>query len=130
MKRKMFRPTWRVTDHLHPSLYLALAALALLYVISAWSFGGMGETDYLLTVVTGLVSIAILLPTALWRIWRNHSRETGEPQESFREWAASDFHIWQDHVSGIDAAVEILLPVAAVALGMLIFAIIIHFTAG
>lgn len=130
MSRQTSHPQWqRVTDHLHPGLYLALAGLALWYILSAWSFGGDGYTDYLLAIASGLILIAVAIPAALWRIWRNHSHEEGSPNESFRAWAASDFRIWQDHMKARDAAIEILLPIAAVAFGMSIFGIIIHFTA-
>jgi hypothetical protein len=128
MSRKPYRPTWRVTDRLHPSLYLALALLALWFVFSAWAFGGRAYTDYLLAVASGLMFIAVAIPAALWRIWRNHPHEEGR-RETLREWAAlNEFRTWQDRVKAKNAAIEILLPVAAVAFGMSIFAIIVHFT--
>jgi hypothetical protein len=130
MSRKAYRPTGRVTDRLHPGLYVALVALALWFVLSAWAFGGDGYTDYLLVVASGLILIAIAVPAALWRIWRHHPHQEDEPQGSLREWAeTSEFRTWQDRVKARNAAIEILLPVAAVAFGMSIFAIILHFTA-
>jgi hypothetical protein len=119
MARKPYRPTGRVTDRLHPGLYLALAFLALWFVFSAWAFGGDGYTDYLLVVASGLIFIAIAIPAALWRIWRNHPHDDGGPQGSLREWVASnEFRTWQDRVKAKNAA-----------FGMSIFAIIVHFTA-
>jgi hypothetical protein len=130
MSRKPYRPTWRVTDRLHPGLYLLLAGLGLWFVLSVWAFGGRAYTDYLLAVASGLIFIAVAIPAMLWRIWRNHPHEKGERRESLREWAASnEFSTWQDRVKGRNAAIEILLPVAAVAFGMSIFAVIVHFTA-
>ena len=128
MTRKTYRPRPRVTDHLHPGLYLAISGLALWYIFSAWSFGGGGYTNYLLTVTSGLILMTIAIPVALWRIWRNHPHRE-EAKQPFREWAASEFHIWQDHLTGKNAAVEILLPVAAVAFGLSLFGVIVHFTA-
>jgi len=128
MSRKSYRPTRRITDHLHPGLYLTLSGLALWFIFSAWTFGGGGYTDYLLTVASGLILIAVAIPVGLWRIWRNHPHQD-EAKEPFREWASSEFHIWQDRVNGRNAAVEIILPVAAVAFGMSLFGIILHFTA-
>ena len=57
--------------------------------------------------------------------------ENSAPQDtaSFRQWAAEDFDTWQDRVKGRNAAVEVLLPMAAIAIGMTAFAIILHFTA-
>jgi hypothetical protein len=128
MAKKTYRPGRWDPDHLHPGLYLALSALALWFVFSAWAFGGGAYTDYLLTVASGLIFIAVAIPTALWRIWRNHPHQE-ESKQPFQRWASSELHIWQDRVSGRNAAVEILLPVAAVAFGMSLFAIIVHFTA-
>lgn len=130
MSRNEYRPTVRVTDRLHPGVYLALVALGLWFVVSAWAFGGDGYTDYLLVVASGLIFIAIAIPAALWRIWRHHPHGDDAPQESFREWvSASEFRTWQDRVKAKNAAIEILLPIAAVAFGMSIFAVIVHFTA-
>lgn len=61
-----------------------------------------------------------------WRVWR-HNRGTDigrKARENFRDWAHRDFDIGQGHVSGSEAAIEILLPIAAVAFGMTAFAII------
>jgi hypothetical protein len=41
---------------------------------------------------------------------------------------AGDFDTWQDRVKGRNAAVEILLPMAAIAIGMTAFAIVLYFT--
>jgi len=43
---------------------------------------------------------------------------------SFRAWATSNFETGQDRLSGAQAAVHILLPIAAAALGMTAFGII------
>jgi hypothetical protein len=130
VSRSPYRPARPVTDRLHPGLYVALVALALWFVLSAWAFGGDGYTDYLLVVASGLVLIAIAIPALLWRIWRHHPHEEEPSNGSLREWAeTSEFRTWQDRVKAKSAAIEILLPVAAVAFGMSILAIILHFTA-
>jgi hypothetical protein len=129
MSRNNYHPTRRTTDRLHPGLYLALVALGLWFVISAWAFGGDGYTDYLLVVASGLIVVAIAIPATLWRIWRNHPHDE-RPSGSFREWVAThELHTWQDRVKAKNAAIEILLPIAAVAFGMSIFAVIVYFTA-
>lgn len=127
MPDKEYHPRQRITDRLHPGVYLALAGAGLWYALSAWTFGGGAYTDYLLAVVTGLIVITILIPVGMWRIWRNHARRTGS-DEPFRFWAASDLRIWQDRMKARNAAIEILLPVAAVAIGLLILATINYFT--
>ena len=129
MSRNTYRPAKPVTDRLHPALYLALIALALWFVVSAWAFGGDGYTDYLLVVASGLIGIVIAILAVLWRIWRNHPHDD-RPVVSLREWLVTrEFRIWQDRVKAGNAAIEILLPVAAVAFGMSILAIVVHFTA-
>ena len=129
MSRNAHRPTKRITDRLHPGLYVVLVALGLWFVLSAWAFGGDGYTDYLLVVASGLVFIAMAIPLTLWRIRRHHSHGEEPPSGSLREWAStSEFRTWQDRVKTKNAAIEILLPIAAVAFGMSIFAIIVHFT--
>lgn len=127
MPDKEYHPRQRITDRLHPGVYLALAGLGLWYAFSAWAFGGGAYTDYLLAVVTGLIIIAILIPVGIWRIWHSHPHEEAE-RERFKFWAAGDFRIWQDRMKARNAAIEILLPVAAVAFGLLILAIINNLT--
>jgi hypothetical protein len=42
---------------------------------------------------------------------------------------AGDFVTWQDRLKGANAAIEILLPLAAVAFGMTALGIALHFAA-
>ncbi len=65
-----------------------------------------------------------------WLWWKNRRRDVNqEEQESLRAWAAGDLDTWQDRVKGRNAAIEMLLPIAAVAFGMTAFGIVLHFTA-
>jgi hypothetical protein len=45
----------------------------------------------------------------------------------FSDWAAGQFETWQDRVKGANAAAEIILPIAAAAVGMTAFAIVFHY---
>jgi hypothetical protein len=116
-----------VSKHLHPMVYEAIVGLALWYVLSVWlGFAGGSYTDYLLTVATSFVFGALALPLISWRVWR-HNRRPGavrENTESFSDWVLGDVDIGDGRVSGTTAIVEILLPIAAVALGMTAFAIL------
>jgi hypothetical protein len=115
------------SKHLHPLVYAAMLGLALWYVLSVWLGFADGEyTDYLLVVVTFFVFGALALPFVAWRVWRasRGDRGGGKDLRSFRDWALGEFDIGQGHVSGATAAVEILLPIAAVAFGMTAFAIL------
>ena len=129
MSMRKYQPEPRRSNRLHPGLYVALALFALWYVFAAWSFGGGAYTDYLLVVASGLIGITVAIPVALWRIRRNHPRGKHASTGSFHDWATSEFQIWQDHVRGRNAAIEILLPVAAVAIGLSILGAVLHFTA-
>jgi hypothetical protein len=120
------------TGTLHPRVYLALIALAVWFVLSAWGFGENRQTAYLLVVVSGLVFVAVAIPCVLWRMaYRRaaHSADNDASTRSFRDWATQEFEIWQDHVRGSNAAIEILTPIAAVAFGMTAFAIVLHWSA-
>jgi uncharacterized membrane protein YhaH (DUF805 family) len=120
------------TGTLHPLVYLALIALAVWFVLSAWAFGENSQTAYLLVVVTGLVSVAVTIPCILWRMAYRRAKDSGDNKatmRSFRDWAAQDFETWQDRVKASNAAIEVLTPIAAVAFGMTAFAIVLHWSA-
>jgi hypothetical protein len=106
-----------------------MIGLAAWLLISIWSLARTAYTDYLLAVVSGLVFFALLIPITLWWTRRRHQPAHSEEEESFRRWTSHDFDMWQGRTSGLDAAVEILLPLAAVAFGMTALAIVAHFAA-
>ena len=123
----------RVRRSLHPTVYVAFVGLVLWLVLAVWGFGYDGQTDYLLAIVTGFLIIAVAIPAtlALMAYSQGDSDEGKNPRDtaSFRQWAAEDFDTWQDRVKGRNAAVEVLLPMAAIAIGMTAFAVVLHFTA-
>jgi hypothetical protein len=125
----------RVGRNLHPMVYVALVGLVLWLVLAIWGFGYDGQTDYLLAIVTGFLIIAVAIPATLALMAYSQGNsvdgENSAPRDtkSFRQWAAEDFETWQDRVKGRNAAIEVLLPMAAIAIGMTAFAIILHFTA-
>jgi hypothetical protein len=121
-------------DHVHPFVYAAVIGLALWFVASAvLGFGSDGYTDFLLVVVGGFIVIAVAIPCVLLLVWYRHrdvdaSQEgRGGQRETFRDWAAGDLDTWQDRPAASNAAVEILLPIAAVAFGMTAFGIVLHY---
>ena len=129
-RRKATAPP--VTAWLHPSVYTALMGLALWFVIAVWSFAGAGETDYLLFIVSGFVFVAVALPFILSRVRRAHdvsnggaTRDDHKPR-SFRDWTRCDFDTWQGRLSGTEAVMQILLPIAAAALGMTAIGIVFY----
>jgi hypothetical protein len=112
------------SDRLHPQVYAAIAALTLWLVVSAWLFFASGAyTSLALAIVTGLLSIAVALPFVMSRV--GYGLEDAEHRHDqprrFREWASGDFDAWQTHLAGREAALQALLPIAAVAFGMTLF---------
>jgi hypothetical protein len=49
----------------------------------------------------------------------------GSPRQSFRGWASCEFDTWQYRLTCRNAAVEVLLPIAAIAFGMTAFGVIL-----
>jgi len=118
------------TDRLPPLIYLALVGLVAWMVLAAWGFAGPGYADFALAVVTGFFVIIIAIPSILWRVGRvNRPAEPSQRKLRFSDWAAGQFETWQDRVKGANAAAEIILPIAAAAVGMTAFAIVFHYAA-
>ena len=87
-----------------------------------WSFAGSGVTDYLLVIVSGFIFVVVALQLILSRVGHtNEAAPTGRP--SLRNWMTWDFDTSQDRLSGAQAALQILLPIAVAALGMTAFGI-------
>ena len=117
----------------HPIVYRAIIALAAVLAVSAWGFFADSETGYVLAVVSGFVFMIVALPSLLWRI-RRHGHDprlqedgSSERAGSLLEWMRSDFEARQERLKGWDAVAGSLLPIAACALGMLVFAIMFQF---
>jgi hypothetical protein len=120
------------SDRLHPVVWRTILLLALWTVIAAWGFVGRGYTDYVLVVVSGFVLAAVGLPALLWLNWSRNRTGTGRAETgaagSFRDWLAGEVEIRRGRIKGVDAAFAVLLPIAAVALGMTAFAIVLNLT--
>lgn len=116
------------SDRLHPYIYLALIGVAALFAIAAWSFAGGGYVDYLLVIVTGFAVIAVAIPVILSLVGREPGPDSGDREPTFREWAHGNLRIWDGRVRGANAAVEILLPLSAIAIGMVAIGAVLHLT--
>ena len=116
-----------VTGRLHPRVYALLIALALYFALSVWSFAGGGVTDYLLFIVSAFIFIAVALPLILSQVGHTDGAAEGDDkQPALRDWAARDFDTWAGRLSGAQAAAQILLPIAAAAIGMTVIGIAFH----
>jgi hypothetical protein len=82
-----------------------------------------------LSAVSGFIAIVVALQLVLSRVGRapeatsDDTIEDSNKPPSFREWARGDFDIEHGRLSGADAAILILLPIAAAAFGMTAFGI-------
>ena len=132
MIRHRTDPATPASDQLHPWIYRTIIGLTLVLVGSAWGFFENSTTGFALAVVSLFFFVAVAIPAVLWQIGRNHrDRRSDEAQsESFSAWRSRDFAICEGRVSGAEAAIEVLLPVAAVALGLAAFALVLHFSVG
>jgi hypothetical protein len=114
-----------VTSDLHPRVYAAVIGLSLWFVVWVWSFFGAGVTDYLLFIVSGLIGVVIALWLTLSSVRRPSeiaNSNTNQPP-SFHDWVCGDFDTEHGPLRSADAAIIILLPLMAAAIGMMIFGI-------
>ncbi len=121
------RPT---NDELHPLVYRSIIGLTIWLVLSVWALFSRGaSTGLTLAVVTLFFLIAIGVPIIIWLTWRRNA----DPNEQhgyvapFSEWVAHPFATWTGSIPGREAAIQILLPICAVAFGMTIFGLVFLF---
>lgn len=115
----------KLTSHLHHTVYLVAAALAIWLVLSVWLFASnSGVTDYLLFIISGFILVVVSLVVILSRVGGKASKsQSAEPP--LREWTDTDFDVGQGHLTSKQAATQILLPIAAVAFGMTLFGVVL-----
>jgi hypothetical protein len=120
-----------ISDSLHPLVNMAIIALVLMFVAPVWMFFDSGPYEaWLDVVVTGLFVIAIAIPALLWLTWRRNADDArDETHPSFRDWAVGDFDTLTGPVKGANATAEVLLPIAAVAVGMMVLGLVFHIIA-
>ena len=122
-------PVRSATSSLHAWVYATLIGLVLWFVLWIWSFAGAGVTDYLLVIVSGFFLVVVALTLILSRVGHkdpakgNNEAKADDQAESFHDWAASDFDTYAGRLSSFQAAMLILLPIAAAAFGMTAFGI-------
>jgi hypothetical protein len=123
-----------VSDHLRPLIYAGMVGLAVWLPISAWVFfDGSGYINLALVMVSILFVMAIGIPFMLSRAAPRADQEAlpdvattdaaigseaNPPAEGFGEWIHGDLDAWTGRCRSWTAAIEILLPIAAVAFGM------------
>ena len=120
-------PRNTVSPGIHPVVYRAIVGLCLWLVLSAWGFLGGGYSALVLSVVSLFIATVVVLSLVLRHISRWHrSSQDRDATSPLGEWLSRDFTAWSGKLRGSEAAVEILLPIAAVAFGMSAFALVLH----
>jgi hypothetical protein len=115
----------------HPTVVKGLLGLAAIFILGSWVFlSGSGYVGLVAGVVTFFTLVVLAIPFGLWRIRSNYDHHSAlEPDrryKTFGEWLETDMAAWQDRLAGRDAMITALLPVAAVALGAVLFAVTFH----
>jgi hypothetical protein len=120
----------RRTSELHPLVYRAMIGLTIWLVLSVWALFSRGAYEGVtLSVITLFFVVLVGIPVVLWLTWRRNA----DPSEQhvnvapYREWSSGSFETWTGGVSGREASMQILLPIAAVAIGMTIFGLVFLF---
>ena len=120
-----------ISNSLHPLVNMAIIGLVLMFVSAVWMFFDSDSYGaWLDVVITGLFVIAIAIPALCWLTWRRNAdtaRDEGHP--SFRDWAVGEFDTSTGPVKGANATAEVLLPIAAVAVGMTVLGLVFHIIA-
>jgi hypothetical protein len=123
MNRHKARHNRHVTADLHPAIWKTAVGLALWYVFAAWLFFASADYQtFVLVMVSFVIFAAIAIPGAVFLTRRKFLRtrlHAHDPSPgSLRAWLASDFETWQARLSSGEAAVQVLLPLAAVSIGL------------
>jgi hypothetical protein len=114
----------RPTTEFHPGVLRVVLALAAVFIAGAWGFlAGSGYVSLVAGIVTFFTLVVLAIPFDLWRIKAEHDSSAQLPRGSFHDWLNTDMDVWQDRMSGREAMITALLPIAAVAIGALLFAI-------
>src|SRR5262245_3498277 len=121
-----------VVSRFHPLIYMAIVGFGLWFVLAAWGFAGNSHTGYLLAIVSGFFLFAIGLP---WMMSRTRNKRQGGTDDdkqtaSLSNWSSGEFETWTGRLRGKSAMIEALLPLAAVAVGMTAFVIVLYIVHG
>ena len=117
-------------DALHPLVYRAIIALMIWLVLSIWVFFDHGAyVGLTLAVITIFFVIAAAIPLLIWKTWQHNAppADTRPEDESFGTWKEEEFTTWTGKLTGREAAMQTLLPIAAVSIGMFVFGLVYYF---
>lgn len=121
MTRELVPHNRPVFDELHPNVYKTAVGLVALFVLAAWIlFDRQSDIGLPLAMVSVLLLVAVLLPSALFLVWKTHrlSHQKHPDRVSFHDWRTGDFAVWGGKLRGMHAAIDMLLPLAAAVFGL------------
>jgi hypothetical protein len=121
MPRELVTHNKPVFDQIHPNIHGAAVGLVAWFAVAAWIlFDRQSDIELPLAMVSALLLMAVLVPWSLSLVWKNTSgRIKAHPhQTAFRDWREADFAVWGSKLHGMHAAIDMLLPLAAVAFGL------------
>jgi hypothetical protein len=115
---------------LHPLVYRIIIGLTFWFIVSIWVLFDRGSyVGLTFAMITVFFVIVTGIPVLIWQTWRHNApRNDSRPvTESFRSWTNHEFPTWTGTLSGTEAAMQILLPIAAVCIGITIFGLVFLF---
>jgi hypothetical protein len=121
MARQLTTHNTPVFDQFHPRVYGTAVGLVVWFALAAWIlFDRQSDISLPLGMVSVLLLVAVLLPWSLSLVWKRHRLppERHVDKMSFNDWKTGDFVVWGSRIHSLDAAIDMLLPLAAVALGL------------
>lgn len=125
-------PKRRRVEDLHPLVYGAMIACPVLFALGAGGFlAGPQYGVVVLGVVAVFAIVTIAIPLAIRRIWAHHPDVHGisgwqASLRSLKDWRERDMTIWQGRMKASDAAIMILLPLAAPCAEAVLFLIVFY----
>jgi len=120
-----------ISRGLHPLVYGTAVGLVVWFVLCAWVlFDRQNDAELPLVMVSVLLFVAVSLPYMIWLVWRRDQRPrpTREDDLAFRDWASGQVEVGQSRLKGTDAMIDMLLPLAAVAFGLMALGIVFAFS--
>jgi hypothetical protein len=130
MSRELHHHNQPVTDRLHRRVYQTAFGLTTWLVIASWLFFDIGPhaDSYLLPVTTFFV-VAMAVPLSIWWVWSTVGPGAGrEKGMGLRDWLSGDFDARRYRLRASEAAIQVLLPIAAAAIGITAIGVVAHFT--
>jgi hypothetical protein len=121
MARQLVTHNKPVFDQFHPRVYGTAVGLVIWFALAAWIlFDRQSDISLPLGMVSVLLLVAVLLPWSLSLVWKRHRLPSDRHVDkvSFNDWKAGDFAVWGSRIRSIHAAIDMLLPLAAVAFGL------------